>query len=88
MYVIFSYATQCFVSKSVLTYYIYQEVFATCQKKEHLSPAVKAHIDKLLDETFQNRRQMVNDPPNMEASQLVEKLWTEFPCFQDDIFVS
>ncbi|XP_033638854.1 uncharacterized protein LOC117299427 [Asterias rubens] len=49
-----------------------------------MTPTVMAHLDNLMQETFPRRRKLILAPDNMDTSELVEKLWKDFPCLQND----
>ena len=53
-----------------------------------MTPTVMAHLDNLMQETFPRRRKLILAPDNMDTSELVEKLWKDFPCLQNDTCVS
>ncbi|XP_033632446.1 uncharacterized protein LOC117294042 [Asterias rubens] len=60
-----------------------QKVF-TGTRKTDMTPTVMAHLDNLMQETFPRRRKLILAPDNMDTSELVEKLWKDFPCLQND----
>lgn len=61
-------------------------MFASYQKDS--TPAMKAHLSQLLQATFGLRRKVIIHPGNMDTSQLVDKVWKDFPCLQSEAFVS
>ncbi|XP_022088241.1 uncharacterized protein LOC110977977 [Acanthaster planci] len=64
-----------------------QRVFNNCQKKDGAcTSSMNAHMNKLLRETFPKRRQIINSPEPMNTLQLVDQLWTDFPCLKFETF--